>query len=1348
MARNIFNLVVSGVAAIATFAFTGNFAAAAAVFSLGNIALSLANPSTPSAQLDDIRATTSAYGDFIPIVYNEGMVGSRLVWGSKLRAKPRGHGGYEYGQDLKYLLCEGARVVNSDAYTEIVEIYLNNQLVFSIDPDADLSPIVDSISTPVIIDTGIGGNTFFGFFVNALLARSHPTGQTTTNGIQVITIRYGLPDQMPSTVMEKDLGAGNAAAYRGVITIDVDNCPLHAYGNSIPQLKAKVRSSTINRAQDFKTYDPIWAEGQPLEPHTEWTGYREMHALKASPTYHPDTMMMVLGDNEEFSNAPWAIARFDAKTGEFETTTVDAIPVDLKVKKVALIDYLGDGGSNLIIDPPSYSFIWDTYGATVHWPPTSDKVYTFKYQHWSTSSSSTSWWVELDADYPFAFSKKSQTPAQTGRSGDWLGLWSISSNSDGSLLVGSHNDNSGNYGSGEKWSVWAPGSNVVSYFARDDAAFAGLWNAGTSHVPRAWMFDKHDHLWSITEASLGAPFTGDGTKPVHLDEFSVTVGVSSITLTHLNRYALNNQVGGQNTWFYEVRRYGWTYNETLDEFVFYWHVVFPLIGASSYDPPLVDFSSIPTFSEQFSEHPQTWITHWDLATRTKKFSAADSVRVRYDTGGYISGFEDFISGIASFGGSEQNYSGDRFPGTWTEQTWTVLADSVGDFSGTGVHVSLTLIDTTTGIGHNYGPKLWNDFLPDSYNSFDDIATPGVYWFAGSIYEPSTGCFWAGRRPDEGENEPTDATETAFLSVTEGFGRYFIGEGSVPAPWTLQQIVEDQAERTGSLVIAEDTDFSALADIIPKGYVVTSRRAARDNIEDLKGAYLFDLFEQDWLLVAKLREGNEAIVTIPEDDVLVDGENRHFVFTDANEQELPRWIDLTYYNIDDNHQIGIEPARIGGGAFSDRNAMKISVAVVMDPDEAATTAQRILRAGWQEKDSTKFALPTKYLPYGPADVAVLTRKTFSIESKFTDNAIGVNWAAAFEAVKHDSGLYSVTAQGTVASFVPPPPLTAVPKPIVAVIDTSMTEEVDDTVGLFVTAFPSFSQADGGNWTGADIERGTSSASFSYLGRIEDGPVAGRVTELLPEYEEWATWDRDNTLKVYLTNGELFSVDEDRLWQEPLLNLALVGNELIQFATAFENQNGEWWLTDLLRGRLGTEQLQTHAVDEPFVLFDKTKFIAVTYDAYLIDAVRYYRAKNESAAQFSDIVSAPQTTRRLMPYAPYNLQVEHDPSGDHIIVTFLRRSRTRGAPLNDSPLFETVENYEADILTPSGTLKRTITTTASAGGSVITIGSARHVLYSNLDQIADFGSLVAEGGAIIRIYQMNAIRGRGYPGEETL
>lgn len=478
----------------------------------------------------------------------------------------------------------------------------------------------------------------------------------------------------------------------------------------------------------YVTYDPVWADGDPVEPGYP-LGYRTMVSLFASPSYHPNTMIVMVMDNEEYANSPPAIGRRSASTGAWEQA---AGPVD----KVALIDY-GDGAG---------AFVWQDYMPPVFWPPASGKLYTFRFD--SGGSDADFWWVELDADYPFTFSKRSDTPAEKGLAGQvWDGLNSLTWNADGSMLCAFHD---GDGSSDGKWSMWAPGPNIVSYFRDTDAAFAGLWDADS--IPSGAVIDKHDHLWIITSLVVT-----DSPGQMFFDEFSWTVGLTDITLTHLNRYELINQDGGFNTWTYDCGAgpfsYGGvTYNEDLDALIVHWQCRFESVAHLNHDPP-----------NDFGGAFQHRITIWDLATRSKKLSEADSVLLTKAIGGtplFTGDIEQ--SGHDGFLGTLLNQKGDRMFGTWTKQDWTCYA-AVRTGDGDSQHDGFYFVDVATGVGTKYGPDVWADFI-----TFDTGDDPGVYSFAGAIYEPLTEKFWAGRRNEGLAGHLEGGT---WYYTTDGLGIY-------------------------------------------------------------------------------------------------------------------------------------------------------------------------------------------------------------------------------------------------------------------------------------------------------------------------------------------------------------------------------------------------------------------------------------------------------------------------------------------------------------------------------------------------------------------------------------------------
>jgi hypothetical protein len=122
------------------------------------------------------------------------------------------------------------------------------------------------------------------------------------------------------------------------------------------------------------------------------------------------------------------------------------------------------------------------------------------------------------------------------------------------------------------------------------------------------------------------------------------------------------------------------------------------------------------------------------------------------------------------------------------------------------------------------------------------------------------------------------------------------------------------------------------------------------------------------------------------------------------------------------------------------------------------------------------------------------------------------------------------------------------------------------------------------------------------------------------------------------------------------------------------------------------------------------------------------------------------RASMPYAPVAVRGTRATAPADWTVTWMRRTRLGGSWKDgaDVPLGEEVEAYEIDILS-GGAVVRTLSSIASSGGSVVTPAS-RQATYTVSDQLTDFG--VEQASLTLRVYQLSATVGRGFPSEATL
>jgi hypothetical protein len=118
-----------------------------------------------------------------------------------------------------------------------------------------------------------------------------------------------------------------------------------------------------------------------------------------------------------------------------------------------------------------------------------------------------------------------------------------------------------------------------------------------------------------------------------------------------------------------------------------------------------------------------------------------------------------------------------------------------------------------------------------------------------------------------------------------------------------------------------------------------------------------------------------------------------------------------------------------------------------------------------------------------------------------------------------------------------------------------------------------------------------ASYEPIGLLPAPVAMGRAVSVLPAARA-AGWDRLGTVEVELI--------ADTMWLESRIetavlagaNLALLGDEIIQFAVAQALGNRRFRLSGLLRGRRGTDlAVGTHVANERFVLLDQGAMLAL-------------------------------------------------------------------------------------------------------------------------------------------------------------
>lgn len=552
----------------------------------------------------------------------------------------------------------------------------------------------------------------------------------------------------------------------------------------------------------------------------------------------------------------------------------------------------------------------------------------------------------------------------------------------------------------------------------------------------------------------------------------------------------------------------------------------------------------------------------------------------------------------------------------------------------------------------------------------------------------------------------------------------------PGKPSLAEIVEELASFADADVAAVD-----LAGIDVRGYIVATDGPVWGSIEPLAGAFSFDMVDAPGGFQAK-RRGTGWVCIIPEGDLgaVTEGQKpqptKEAKLSDPN--NYPDEVTITY--IDEERDLTSNTERATRNEGYSRNKINIEVPITfVGGDEPAQMAERELYTALAGAKTNKFKVPMRYRFLRNGDCIGLTIggniEPFRISRVTKSPALIIEG----DLIHEDPVAYDPTRVGTPSEF--PEQVVEVPgDSILMNIDMPLISTDDDDTGFYATV-----AGTGNGWRGADISRSTDGgATFEYvLTAAIEAVMAEANTTLAAGPTD--VWDRLNSVVVTPIGDEPpVSADESNVLIRGD-NLAWLGatdghdGELIQFATVTAGPGaGQYTLSDLLRGRFGTEHLVgTHGAGERLVLFQNDTYGRMDFTASDWNIDRVYRAQSI----FQDEADAVDTTFQnngegKMPLSPTNFNAVRNSSNSDILITWTRRTRYTPPAIGTGavPLGEDVELYSIDIFT-GATLLRTLTS------------SVPSVNYTTAMQIADGVTPGSARPAVV--YQMSGIKGRGHP-----
>lgn len=231
-------------------------------------------------------------------------------------------------------------------------------------------------------------------------------------------------------------------------------------------------------------------------------------------------------------------------------------------------------------------------------------------------------------------------------------------------------------------------------------------------------------------------------------------------------------------------------------------------------------------------------------------------------------------------------------------------------------------------------------------------------------------------------------------------------------------------------------------------------------------------------------------------------------------------------------------------------------------------------------------------------------------------------------------------------------------------------------LFAAAWPETNPA--GGWRHADIYRATADGGLLLpLGRIDSAATTAATLNVMPS-ATGLTFAADITLDVVFAgrDAQLESADSSGL--NAGLNVAMLGDELIQFGRAEWLGDGRYRLSEIYRALGDGRGADTgHAIGSRLILLDSA-LLRLDDGGFSAQAAQYYAAT--SPADDAPLLRQADTeARALKPLAPVHAKINVQSDGN-LMLSWIRRDRHR-PDWSDGPagpMAERSERYLVSIM----------------------------------------------------------------------
>ncbi len=535
------------------------------------------------------------------------------------------------------------------------------------------------------------------------------------------------------------------------------------------------------------------------------------------------------------------------------------------------------------------------------------------------------------------------------------------------------------------------------------------------------------------------------------------------------------------------------------------------------------------------------------------------------------------------------------------------------------------------------------------------------------------------------------------------GHWIQGKLSLPK---VSDIISDIMQKGG---YHKDEFVCEKLDYLVEGVVINEGHSTQSAMELLQQVFFFDIVIDENKLIFKPMINNTSVEIKQEE--LIPIHNNSFMIEKSDSTLIPTRIEIEYISKARNYEISTVYSE---RPYESKQRIKtLSLPIVLSDYHAKSICNKLLYYIWQSTTNYSLNLSPNYITVMPSDVIKINIGEVDHAIKITNisygNILKVN------GISHDSSIYN---NGSDQFYTPAPSLQ---KDFPSITEFRILDLPTNAVGINIVK-----NGTQKGWKGAALYiSNNENENYEQIANLYGNTIQGKCLTALPN-GPISIIDEGSETTVLMQHGQLESISQDSFLNG--VNLALIGQEIIQFKNAELIRDNEYKLSGFLRGRYSTEEhTANHEIGEDFILIDDLA------QSIAIDNNEIGKTKLYKAISYGEIGgnTLPFTYHNnyLKPFSVVHTTILSDIDGN-ITISWIRRSRIDSDLRDyiDVPLAEEFEKYDIEIYKDNSVI-RTLNT-----------NNINCVQYSATDQINDFGNIQTELN--LAIYQLSAIVGRGY------